>query len=68
MKLAKLKDGELTAVMSVESIDDAENLKNEGYKPLCEVDGLGKTYYTEYPDCIVQVWQTETEEIEQNNG
>ena len=52
--------------MSVESIDDAENLKNEGYKPLCEVDGLGKTYYTEYPGCIVQVWQTETEEIEQN--
>ena len=66
MKLAKLKDGELAAVMSVESIDDAENLKNEGYKPLCEVDGLGKPYYTEYPDCIVQVWQTETEEIEQN--
>ena len=66
MKLAKLKDGELAAVMSVESIDDAENLKNEGYKPLCEMDGLGTTYYVEYPDCIVQVWQTETEEIEQN--
>ena len=66
MKLAKLKDGELIAVMSAENIDIAESLKNEGYKPLCEMDGLGTTYYVEYPDCIVQVWQTETEEIEQN--
>ena len=66
MKLAKMKDGNLSAVVTAETGEAAEKYKSEGYKPLCEVDGLGKTYYTEYPDCIVQVWQTETEEIEQN--
>ena len=42
MKLAKMKDGNLSAVVTAETGEAAERFKSEGYKPLCEMDGTGR--------------------------
>lgn len=73
MKLAKMKDGNLSAVVTAETGEAAEKYKSEGYKPLCEMDGIGRTFYIEYEGCITQCWEDESpeppEEMEEmNNG
>lgn len=73
MKLAKMKDGNLSAVVTAETGEAAEKYKNEGYKPLCEMDGTGRTFYIEYETCITQCWEEESQELlekmeEINNG
>ena len=54
MKLAKMKDGNLSAVVTAETGEAAERFKSEGYKPLCEMDGTGRTFYIEYEGCVTQ--------------
>ena len=73
MKLAKMKDGNLSAVVTAETGEAAEKYKSEGYKPLCEMDGTGRTFYIEYETCITQCWEEESSELleemeEINNG
>ena len=73
MKLAKMKDGNLSAVVTAETGEAAEKFKSEGYKPLCEIDGTGRTFYIEYEGCITQCWEEESSELleemeEINNG
>ena len=73
MKLAKMKDGNLSAVVTAETSEAAERVKSEGYKPLCEMDGTGRTFYTEYDGCITQCWEEESSELpegmeEMSNG
>ena len=73
MKLAKMKDGNLSAVVTAETGEAAERFKSEGYKPLCEMDGTGRTFYVEYETCITQGWEEESPELpegmeETNNG
>ena len=63
MKLAKMKDGNLSAVVTAETGEAAERFKSEGYKPLCEMDGTGRTFYTEYEGCITQCWEEESPEL-----
>ena len=73
MKLAKMKDGNLSAVVTAETGEAAEKYKSEGYKPLCEMDGTGRTFFIEYETCITQCWEEESRELleemeEINNG
>ena len=73
MKLAKMKDGNLSAVVTAETGEAAEKYKSEGYKPLCEMGGTGRTFYIEYETCITQCWEEESPELseemeETNNG
>lgn len=63
MKLAKMKDGNLSAVVTAETGEAAEKYKSEGYKPLCEMDGTGRTFYIEYEGCITQCWEEESPEL-----